>query len=203
MKREELLRHIRKYCCSLLREGGSHSWWHNPQLNKRSAVPRHKEIDDNLAKKVCKDIGIPNIKKWFFESVLTLILQTQDKGFLFHIFFKIIIAEKEAINRNDASNFKIDNSPDKICIRVSAFAGRIYFARHQRAIYRLNGGRFLDSDSSSGEYHRLLLYILNGYADSGNCRRSRHRQLFRVFLIRLFHSLISEKEKIFNNRSAS
>ncbi|MEI6260357.1 MAG: type II toxin-antitoxin system HicA family toxin [Deltaproteobacteria bacterium] len=63
MKREELLRHLRNYGCSLLREGGSHSWWHNPQLNKRSAVPRHKEIDDNLAKKICKDIGIPRIKK--------------------------------------------------------------------------------------------------------------------------------------------
>ncbi|GJL60587.1 MAG: addiction module toxin, HicA family protein [Nitrospirales bacterium] len=62
MKREELVRHIRGNKCELLREGGRHSWWHNPQLNKRSAVPRHKEISDQLAKKICKDLGVPSIK---------------------------------------------------------------------------------------------------------------------------------------------
>ncbi len=39
-----------------------HSWWHNPALNKRSAVPRHNEISDVLAKKICKDFGIPPVK---------------------------------------------------------------------------------------------------------------------------------------------
>jgi hypothetical protein len=32
---------------------------HNPSLNKRSAVPRHHEINDHLAKKICNDLGIP------------------------------------------------------------------------------------------------------------------------------------------------
>ena len=32
------------------------------KLNKRSAVPRHTEIVDILAKKICKDLGIPPIK---------------------------------------------------------------------------------------------------------------------------------------------
>ncbi|TRT97521.1 MAG: addiction module toxin, HicA family [Microcystis aeruginosa Ma_OC_LR_19540900_S633] len=40
----------------------SHSWWFNPQLNKRSAIPRHTEIRDILANKICKDLGIPLIK---------------------------------------------------------------------------------------------------------------------------------------------
>ncbi|ELP55690.1 hypothetical protein O53_288 [Microcystis aeruginosa TAIHU98] len=31
-------------------------------LNKRSAIPRHTEIRDILANKICKDIGIPLIK---------------------------------------------------------------------------------------------------------------------------------------------
>jgi len=35
---------------------------HNPTLNKRSAVPRHNGIRDILAKKICKDLGIPTIK---------------------------------------------------------------------------------------------------------------------------------------------
>ena len=44
MKRKELLRHLRKQGCELLREGSRHSWWHNPEQNRRSAIPRHTEI---------------------------------------------------------------------------------------------------------------------------------------------------------------
>jgi mRNA interferase HicA len=62
MKRAEFLRHLQRNGCELLREGSRHSWWHNPEQNKRSAVPRHNEIDDNLARKICKDLGIPNVK---------------------------------------------------------------------------------------------------------------------------------------------
>ena len=51
MKRRELIVHLRKHKCNLIREGGKHSWWGNPNLNTRSAVPRHNEIDDRLAKK--------------------------------------------------------------------------------------------------------------------------------------------------------
>lgn len=43
----------------MLREGGRHSWWHNPVLNRRSAVPRHTEVNELLARKICKDLGIP------------------------------------------------------------------------------------------------------------------------------------------------
>lgn len=62
MKREALVRHLRRHGCVLLREGGRHSWWHNPERNKRSAVPRHREVDDDLARKICKDLGIPWIR---------------------------------------------------------------------------------------------------------------------------------------------
>jgi len=37
MKRRELLRHLTSHGCSLLREGGKHSWWHNPAQSRRSA----------------------------------------------------------------------------------------------------------------------------------------------------------------------
>ena len=60
MKRRDLLRHLSSHGCALLREGGSHSWWHNMVLNRRSAVPRHSEINDHLARKICKDLGVPN-----------------------------------------------------------------------------------------------------------------------------------------------
>ena len=58
MKRRALLRHLATLDCELVREGGNHSWWRNRRSNKRSAVPRHAEIHDLLAKKICKDLGI-------------------------------------------------------------------------------------------------------------------------------------------------
>lgn len=58
MKRRDLLAHLTASGCTLLREGGSHSWWHNPNLSKRSAVPRHAEINNHLARKICRDLGI-------------------------------------------------------------------------------------------------------------------------------------------------
>ena len=58
MKRRDLIRHLEFYGCELLREGGRHSWWHNPSQNKRSAIPCHREIDEYLAIKICKDFGV-------------------------------------------------------------------------------------------------------------------------------------------------
>lgn len=62
MKRNKLIKHLRIHGCELLREGAKHSWWHNPALNKRSAVPRHSEIKNILAKNICKDLGVDQIK---------------------------------------------------------------------------------------------------------------------------------------------
>jgi mRNA interferase HicA len=59
MKRREFVRHLSEHGCVLIREGGNHSWWGNRTKNKRSAVPRHNEINDHLAKKICKDLDIP------------------------------------------------------------------------------------------------------------------------------------------------
>jgi len=62
MKRSELIRYLHAQGCELLREGGRHSWWHNALQNKRSAVPRHNEVSDILANKICKDLGIKPVK---------------------------------------------------------------------------------------------------------------------------------------------
>jgi mRNA interferase HicA len=59
MKRRELVRHLSHHGCVLIREGGNHSWWGNLSKNRRSAVPRHNEIKDLLARKICKDLDIP------------------------------------------------------------------------------------------------------------------------------------------------
>ena len=59
MKREALLKHLRRYGCYLKREGGSHSLWINPSNGNVEAVPRHTEVSDQLAKKICKKLEVP------------------------------------------------------------------------------------------------------------------------------------------------
>lgn len=58
MKRRDLIRYLAEHGCALLREGGRHSWWHNPEQNRRSAIPRHREIHELLARKICQDLGV-------------------------------------------------------------------------------------------------------------------------------------------------
>jgi mRNA interferase HicA len=58
MKRKDLVSHLTQNGCKLLREGGNHSIYYNPLKNKISAVPRHNEINDFLARKICKDLEI-------------------------------------------------------------------------------------------------------------------------------------------------
>ena len=58
MKRRDLLRHLRQLGCKLLREGANHSVYWNPANRKTSAVPRHREISDRLAAKICHDLGV-------------------------------------------------------------------------------------------------------------------------------------------------
>lgn len=59
MKRVDLVRHLEAYGCDLLREGGSHSVFVNRRTRKASTVPRHREINEFLARKICKDLQIP------------------------------------------------------------------------------------------------------------------------------------------------
>jgi mRNA interferase HicA len=58
MKRHDLIRHIESQGCHLLREGGRHSVYYNPTNNQTSAIPRHREINDFLVRKICRDLGI-------------------------------------------------------------------------------------------------------------------------------------------------
>lgn len=59
MKLRDLTRHLFDHGCRLLREGANHSWWVNVEQNRRTAVPRHREVNDKLILKICKDLGIP------------------------------------------------------------------------------------------------------------------------------------------------
>jgi mRNA interferase HicA len=63
MQRRALIRHLTRHSCILRREGGNHSIYINPATNARSAVPRHREIADLLAKSICQQLGIPEPSK--------------------------------------------------------------------------------------------------------------------------------------------
>jgi hypothetical protein len=59
MKRRAFERWLADHGCTLQREGSRHSWYTNVALNRRSSVPRHAEISDDLIRKICRDLGIP------------------------------------------------------------------------------------------------------------------------------------------------
>ena len=59
MKRNALLKHLRKHGYILKREGSSHSLWLNPNTGEVEAVPRHTEIPNRLAHKICRSLTVP------------------------------------------------------------------------------------------------------------------------------------------------
>jgi predicted RNA binding protein YcfA (HicA-like mRNA interferase family) len=59
VKRIDLIRHLEGHGCELLREGGSHSVYVNRTTRKTSTVPRHREINNFLARKICRDLDVP------------------------------------------------------------------------------------------------------------------------------------------------
>lgn len=60
MKRSQLLKHIRKQGAVFVREGRRHSIYQRGHL--KTQVPRHTEIVDELARKICKDLDIPFVR---------------------------------------------------------------------------------------------------------------------------------------------
>jgi mRNA interferase HicA len=60
MKRRQIIRHIKKHDGFLLREGKRHSIYQKGRL--KTEVPRHSEVVEELARKICKDLGIPFVR---------------------------------------------------------------------------------------------------------------------------------------------
>ena len=59
MKRRKLIDYIENCGCLFLREGKKHTIYYNPENQQVSTIPRHSEIVDKLAIKICRDLGIP------------------------------------------------------------------------------------------------------------------------------------------------
>ncbi len=59
MKRKELERRIRRSGAVLVRHGSNHDWYRNPATGAYQAVPRHREVDEQLARKILKSLRTP------------------------------------------------------------------------------------------------------------------------------------------------
>jgi mRNA interferase HicA len=62
MKRLDLIRYLEMQGCRFMREDGNHTVYLNPAARKVTAIPRHREINDNLVRKICKDLELPASK---------------------------------------------------------------------------------------------------------------------------------------------
>lgn len=60
MKKKDLLKKLTEMGCILIRHGGNHDWYTNPDTQKSQAVPRHNEIDNYLAKAIIKALSDDN-----------------------------------------------------------------------------------------------------------------------------------------------
>jgi mRNA interferase HicA len=57
MKRKDLIRKLEKKGCVLVRHGANHDWYSNEKIKQSQPVPRHNEINDNLAKSIIKKLS--------------------------------------------------------------------------------------------------------------------------------------------------
>lgn len=56
MKRRDLIDQLEEAGCVLVRHGGKHDWYRNSQTGMSQPVPRHKEINGILAKRILKQL---------------------------------------------------------------------------------------------------------------------------------------------------
>jgi uncharacterized protein len=65
MKRRDLISKLEEMGCIFVRHGGKHDWYQNPITKISQAVPRHREIKEQLAKHIIKMLStvLPQIRK--------------------------------------------------------------------------------------------------------------------------------------------
>ncbi len=56
MKRVDRIREIEKSGCILVRHGGKHDWYHHLRTNVSQPVPRHREINERLARHILRKL---------------------------------------------------------------------------------------------------------------------------------------------------
>lgn len=56
MKRRDLVAELECAGCVLLRNGARHDIYHNPETERSEPEPRHREVNEMLAKKILKSL---------------------------------------------------------------------------------------------------------------------------------------------------
>ena len=54
MKRRDLIKKLEQSGCALVRHGGNHDWYRNSETGESQPVPRHREINEMLARRIIK-----------------------------------------------------------------------------------------------------------------------------------------------------
>ena len=57
MKRRDLIQKLEAMGCRLIRHGGKHDWYQNPQTGMAQPVPRHREIRAFVARSILRKLS--------------------------------------------------------------------------------------------------------------------------------------------------
>jgi predicted RNA binding protein YcfA (HicA-like mRNA interferase family) len=57
MKQADLVRRLLRNGAVFVRHGANHDWYQNPCTGISEAVPRHREIKEQLARKIIKNLS--------------------------------------------------------------------------------------------------------------------------------------------------
>ncbi len=59
MKHRDLIETVEEFGCVFIRHGGKHDWYQNPTTKIAQPVPRHREINENLARSIIRKLSNP------------------------------------------------------------------------------------------------------------------------------------------------
>ena len=59
MTRNVLINHLKANKCEFLNHGKKHDVYINTVTKVKTTIPRHADIDEELADAICKQLGIP------------------------------------------------------------------------------------------------------------------------------------------------
>jgi predicted RNA binding protein YcfA (HicA-like mRNA interferase family) len=59
MKRAKFIQHLNHNGCGFVKHGAKHDKYMNRNNGKRTLLPRHAEIDNDLCELICKQLDIP------------------------------------------------------------------------------------------------------------------------------------------------
>jgi hypothetical protein len=59
MKRVDLIKTIEGFGCVLIRHGAKHDWYRNPSTGVSQPVPRHREVNEHVARHIIRMLANP------------------------------------------------------------------------------------------------------------------------------------------------